>query len=71
MQRKEDTPIRVKRRHYEETHKEQRKSATKVFGTSIDRKVAEEIEDFLKEKNITKVELILTGYLSLKEKYNK
>ena len=55
MQRKEDTPVRIVRRHYEETHKEQRKSATKVFGTSIDRKLAEEIEAFLKEKRITKV----------------
>ena len=68
MQRKEDTPVRIMRRNYELTHKEQRKAATKVIGTSIERKLAEEIEGFLKEKNITKVELFITGYLSLKEK---
>ena len=69
MQRKEDTPVRIMRRNYELTHKEQRRAATKVIGTSIDRKLAEEIEAFLKENRITKVELIITGYFALKDKY--
>ena len=69
MQRKEDTPARIMRRNYEMTHMEQRKAATKVIGTSIDRKLAEEIETFLKENRITKVELIITGYYALKDKY--
>ena len=71
MERKEDTPARIIRRKYEEKHKEQRKAASKVIGTSVDRKMAEEIEAFLEEKNISKVELIVTGYLALKEKYSK
>ena len=69
MQRKEDTPARITRRNNEITHMEQRKAATKVIGTSIDRKLAEEIETFLKENRITKVELIITGYYALKDKY--
>ena len=47
MQKKENTPARISRRKYEETNKEKRKRASKVFGTSIDRKFCEEIEAFL------------------------
>ena len=47
MERKESTPIRENRRRYEENHKEERKAKCKVWGTSIDRNLADEIEEFL------------------------
>lgn len=65
MKKKEDTPQRIVRRTYEETHKEERKKKNKVFGTSIEREFAEEIERFLKENHLTKVELIKAGYEAL------
>lgn len=71
MQKKENTPARISRRKYEETNKEKRKRASKVFGTSIDRKLCEEIEAFLGEHNISKVDLISMGYYALREKYQK
>ena len=62
MERKEDTPARVVRRRYEEQHKSERKERNKVWGTSIERKLAEEIDEFLKQHGLTKVELIVAGY---------
>ena len=50
MIRKEDTPIRISRRTYEEKHKEERKQLNKVWGTSIPRKDAEKIDAFLSSK---------------------
>ena len=38
MEKKASTPMRETRRRYEEKHKEERKAANKVFGTSIPRK---------------------------------
>lgn len=71
MQRKEDTPIRKIRRRYEEEHKEERQAAHKVWGTSIERKSAEEIDVFLKENNLTKLDLIFAGYLALQNQYDQ
>lgn len=68
MNRKEDTPMRVTRRKYEETHAKERKEKSKVWGTSIDRQLAEEINMFLEENNFKKVELIYAGYLALKSR---
>lgn len=65
MQKREDTQIRINRRAYENNHKEERKAAHKVWATSIDRKLAEEIDEFLLKHKITKVELIYTGYQAL------
>lgn len=70
MNRKEDTPIRVKRRKYEESHKEERKQKCKVWGTSIERQYAEEIDEFLKRHRITKVDLIVAGYEVLRNQYD-
>ena len=47
MNRKEDTPQRIIRRKYEEKHKDERQAAHKVWGTSVDRSLANEIDDFL------------------------
>lgn len=71
MERKASTPMRETKRRYEEKHKEERKAANKVFGTSISRKDCEEIEEFLKAYNITKVSLIYAGYEALKAEYRK
>ena len=66
--RKEDTPDRLKKRKYEEKHKAERKAQYKVWGTSIDRKFAEEIDDFLsRHPNLSKVAIIAEGYRVLKE----
>ena len=65
--KKEDTPMRIIRRRYEEKNKEKRKQANAQFSTFIPRTDFEEINLFLKENKITKVELIYAGYTSLKE----
>lgn len=71
MDRREDTKLRVSRRKYEETHKEERKLLNKVWGTSIPRNDAEKIDKFLVEHGLTKVDLIMTGFVTLMEKFNK
>lgn len=66
--RKEDTPDRLKKRKYEEKHKEERKAQYKVWGTSVDRKFADEIDEFLaRHPNLSKVAIIVEGYKALKE----
>ena len=67
MERKEDTPIRVSRRKYEEIHREKRHQHNKVWGTSIPRKDADAIDDFLKTHFMSKVDLIMAGYKALQE----
>lgn len=69
MERKESTPEREKRRKYEDTHKEERKSKCKVWGTSIDRRLADEIDEFLVKHNITKVAVITAGFEVLRKQY--
>jgi len=68
MNRKKDTPGRIIRRRYEQRHKDERKANYKVWGTSVSRVVAEEIDAFLAERHISKVALIMEGYASLKAK---
>ncbi len=69
MKRKEDTKMRVTRRKYEEKHKDERQAAHKVWGTSIDRSFANEIDEYLTQHNIRKVELIYAGYQALQNQY--
>ena len=69
MNRKEDTPIRISRRTYEEKHKVERKKLNKVWGTSIPRKDAENIDAFLSSKGLSKVDLIMAGYATLIEQF--
>ena len=69
--RKEDTPSRIVKRNYEEKQRDERKEKSIVFGTSIDREYGEEINSFLQKYGITKVELIATGYQTLKHQYEK
>lgn len=56
---------------YEERHKEERKEKYLVWGTSVPRKFAEEINAFLKATGYTKVRLIEAGYKYLKEQAAK
>ena len=53
MKRKPDTPVRKSRRKYEERNKDERKEKNKVWGTSIDRQYANEIDEFLARHNLT------------------
>ena len=66
MERKEDSSRRITRRKYEEKHKERRKQTSGNFGTMIPRALYDEINEFLRVNNITKVRLIVEGYEVLK-----
>ena len=65
--RKEDTSKRVARRKYEEKNKELRKEKNANFQTMIPRELFEEINAFLIEKGMTKVEFIKKAYEIMKE----
>ena len=69
MERKPDTPVRKSRRRYEERNKDERKEKNKVWATSIERRFADEIDEFLVNHNLTKVELIVAGYQALRGHY--
>ena len=71
MERRENTPIRQARRKYEEKNKDKRKQVSGNFGTLIPRALFDEINAFLKENNITKVQLIKAGYKALLEEKGK
>lgn len=63
------TPKAVIDKRYEEKHKDERKARHLVWGTSIDREFAGEINEFLKKNRISKVELIYAGYQVLHNQY--
>lgn len=67
MQKKPDTPMREIRRKYEQRNKEKRKEAHRQFNTHVATDKYVEIDEFLSKNNITKVELILAGYETLKK----
>lgn len=69
MERKENTPIRERRRKYEDTHRDERKEKCKVWGTSLNREFADEIDRFLKQHRLTKVELIVAGFQTLQSQH--
>ena len=56
-----------KDKRYEERHKEERKAKNVIWGTSVPRAFAEEIDAFLKKHRYTKVKLIEEGYKALLE----
>ena len=58
-------PRAVTDKRYEEKHKEERKAKSLVWGTSVPREFAEEINEFLSEYGFTKVQLIEAGYKAL------
>ena len=65
------TPKKEIDKRYEIRHKAERKEKHKVWGTSVERKYAEEIDEFLKERGYTKVQLIEAGYKALIEEVLK
>ena len=52
-------------KRYEEKHKAERKAKCMVWGTSVPREKAEQINAFLKQYDYTKVQLIEAGYKAL------
>ena len=70
MERKENTPARISRRKYEEKHKTERKAQYKVCGTSVERQLAYEIDEFLsRHPNLSKVAIVSEWYRVLKERF--
>ena len=67
----EDTARRISRRKYEEKCKEERKQTSGNFQAMMPREKYEEINRFLQENNITKVDLVIAGYEAMKEKLGK
>ena len=63
------TPKSVIDKRYEEKHKEERKARHSVWGTSVDREYADEINAFLEKHKLTKVALIAAGYQALQNQY--
>ncbi len=59
------TPKSIINKRYEDRHREERKAKSMVWGTSVPRKYAEEINEFLKKYGYTKVQLIEAGYKAL------
>ena len=51
------TPRSEINKRYEEKHKEERKASHAVWGTSMKRTDFDELNEFLKEHHISKVEL--------------
>lgn len=60
-------PRRERDKRYEEKHKEARKAKNVIWGTSMPRDKAGEIDAFLKKYGYTKVRLIEEGYKALTE----
>ena len=58
-------PRAVTDKRYEEKHKEERKAKSLVWGTSVPRQLAEEINAFLEKHHISKVKLIEAGFNAL------
>lgn len=60
--RKEDTASRLARRKYEEKNKKLRKEKNANFQTMIPRELFEDINVFLTEKGMTKVDFIKKAF---------
>lgn len=67
----EDTPRRLSKRKYEDRKKEERKQTSCNFQAMMPRATYEEINAFLTENRITKVDLVVAGYNAMKEKIEK
>ena len=57
----------IKDKRYEDKHRAERKAKCMVWGTSVPREKAEQINEFLKRYGFTKVQLIEAGFNSLIE----
>ena len=54
-------------KRYEDKHKEERKAAHAVWGTSMNREDFDKLNKFLKDNGFKKVELIYAGWRALQE----
>ena len=68
---KQLTPKQKARQKYELLHKEEREQATRQFNTRIPAKEHDEIMAFLKQKRISKVDLIRLGYQTLRKEFEE
>ena len=57
-------------KRYEDGHKEERKAAHAVWGTSMNREDFNKLNKFLKDNGFKKVELIYAGWRALQEQLN-
>ena len=64
------TPKKEINKRYEDRHKEERKAAHAVWGTSMNREDFDKLNKFLKDNGLKKVELIYTGWQALQEQLN-
>ncbi len=69
--KEENTPIRENRRRYEERNKDKRRATSGNFQTMIPKADFDEINAFIAENNLTKVQFIKEAYELLKIKYTK
>ena len=67
MKNPNPTPMQLIRRKYEELHKQERLERTKQFNTRIPTEIYNEINAFLQENHIKKVDVIYAGYSALLE----
>ncbi len=58
-------------KRYEDRHKDERKAAHAVWGTSMNRGDFDKPNEFLKENGITKVQLIYAGRIALQEQLKR
>lgn len=71
MALKETTPMRLAHRKYEEVHKKERKENRKQYNTTLPKELYDEINAFLKENHLGKIDLIMKGYYTFKEEFEK
>ena len=64
------TPKKIIDKRYEDRHKEERKAAHAVWGTSMNREDFDKLNKFLKGNGFKKVELIYAGWRALQEQLN-
>ena len=57
-------------KRYEDKHREERKAAHAVWGTSMNREDFDKLNKFLKDNGFKKVELIYAGWRALQEQLN-
>ena len=57
-------------KRYEDRHKEERKAAHAVWGTSMNREDFDKLNKFLKDNGIKKITLIYAGWQALLEQLN-
>ena len=67
----DDTARRISRRKYEDRNKEERKKTSGNFQAMMPREKYEEINAFLQENHITKVQLVIEGYEAMKKQLGK